>query len=67
MTNRHPGTNNPNAAGNPVKDPEDWTTGDEPMDETLTKAQASERMAELQQRTGRATAPGEKTGRRSAR
>ena len=74
------------ATGNTVKDPEDWTVGDEPMtvaqrsylktlceeanepmDETLTKAQASERIAELQQRTGRATAPGEKTGRRSAR
>jgi Protein of unknown function (DUF3072) len=86
MTNRNTGTNNPNAAGNTVKDPEDWTTGDEPMtgaqrsylktlcdeanepmDETLTKAQASERIAELQQQTGRATAPGEKIGRRSAR
>jgi hypothetical protein len=86
MTNRNTGTNHPNAAGNTVKDPEDWTTGDEPMtgaqrsylktlceeanepmDETLTKAQASERITELQQRTGRATAPGEKTGRRSAR
>ncbi len=54
------------------KDPEDWTTGDEPMtgaqesylrtlsdqageelDPTLTKAQASERIDELQARTGR--------------
>lgn len=54
------------------KDPEDWTTGDEPMtgaqesylrtlsdqageelDPTLTKAQASERIDELQTRTGR--------------
>jgi Protein of unknown function (DUF3072) len=57
---------------NPEKDPEDWTTGDEPMtgpqasylstlcqeagepfDEGLTKAQASRRIEELQQRTGR--------------
>ena len=59
---------------NMVKDPKDWTTGDEPMtgaqksylktlseeageemDENLTKAQASERIDELQQRTGRGT------------
>jgi hypothetical protein len=57
---------------NMVKDPKDWTTGDEPMtgaqksylktlseeaneamDENLTKAQASERIEELQQKTGR--------------
>lgn len=57
---------------NMVKDPKDWTTGDEPMtgaqksylktlseeageetDENLTKAQASERIDELQQKTGR--------------
>jgi hypothetical protein len=60
------------ASSNMVKDPKDWTTGDEPMtgaqksylktlseqakepmDETLTKAQASERIEELQQKTGR--------------
>ena len=60
------------SSGNAVKDPEDWTTGDEPMtgaqrsylqtlcaeaqepmDETLTKAQASERIEALQRRTGR--------------
>jgi hypothetical protein len=60
------------ANSNMVKDPKDWTTGDEPMtgaqksylktlseeakepmDETLTKAQASERIEELQQKTGR--------------
>jgi hypothetical protein len=53
--------------GNTIKDPEDWTTGDEPMtgaqrsylqtlcqevnepmDETLTKAQASGRIEALQ-------------------
>lgn len=74
------------SVGNTVKDPEDWTTGDEPMtgaqrsylktlcdeahepmDETLTKAQASERIEALQQQTRRGTAPGEKAGRRSAR
>lgn len=60
--------------GNAVKDPSDWTTGDEPMtgaqasylktlseeagdadayDENLTKAQASEKIDELQAKTGR--------------
>ena len=57
---------------NMVKDPEDWTTGDEPMtgaqksylktlsdeagvefDDNLTKAEASKRIEELQQKTGR--------------
>ncbi|HEX4947804.1 MAG TPA: DUF3072 domain-containing protein [Blastocatellia bacterium] len=57
---------------NTIKDPEDWTTGDEPLtgaqrsylktlseeakepfDENLTKAQASRRIEELQQKTGR--------------
>jgi hypothetical protein len=57
---------------NPVKDPDDWTTGDEPMTgpqasylstlaqeageevpEDLTKADASKRIDELQDRTGR--------------
>jgi hypothetical protein len=57
---------------NPEKDPEDWTTGDEPMtgpqasyletlsreagepfDENLTKAEASKRIDELQEKTGR--------------
>jgi Protein of unknown function (DUF3072) len=68
-----------NEAGNSnmVKDPKDWTTGDEPMtgaqksylktlseeagedmDDTLSKAQASERIDELQQRTGRGSADG---------
>lgn len=59
-------------AAHPEKDPEDWTTGDEPMtgpqasylktlsqeaneefDETLTKAEASKRIDELQEKTGR--------------
>lgn len=58
--------------GNTVKDPSDWTTGDESMtgaqasylktlseeagvafDETLTKAEASRRIDELQAKTGR--------------
>jgi hypothetical protein len=38
------------------KDPADWKTGDEPnepFDEELTKAEASRRIDELQERTGR--------------
>ena len=57
---------------NTIKDPDEWTTGDEPMtgaqhsylktlsdqageelDETLSKADASKRIEELQQQTGR--------------
>ena len=57
---------------NRLKDPEDWTTGDEPMtgaqesylhtlaseagesvDDDLTKAEASKRIDELQDKTGR--------------
>ena len=57
-----------------IKDPEDWTTGDEPLTgpqesylhtlareageevpEGLTKREASERIDELQERTGRGT------------
>jgi len=57
---------------NMIKDPNDWTTGEEPMtgaqksylktlseeagepmDENLSKAEASKRIDELQQRTGR--------------
>ena len=57
---------------NTVKDPDEWTTGDEPMtgaqrsylktlsdeageemDETLTKAEASKKIDELQHKTGR--------------
>jgi hypothetical protein len=57
---------------NTIKDPDNWTTGDEPMtgaqrsylktlseeakvefDENLTKAEASKRIDELQQQTGR--------------
>src|SRR5215213_4795480 len=58
--------------GNAVKDPDEWTTGEEPMtgaqrsylktlsdeagepfDETLTKAEASKKIDELQHKTGR--------------
>jgi hypothetical protein len=61
--------------GNTIKDPENWTTGDEPMtgaqrsylstlseeaheefDENLTKAEASKRIDELQEKTGRGAA-----------
>ncbi|HVF09320.1 MAG TPA: DUF3072 domain-containing protein [Abditibacteriaceae bacterium] len=57
---------------NTIKDPDEWTTGDEAMtgaqksylktlsdeageefDENLTKAEASKRIDELQQKTGR--------------
>lgn len=57
---------------NTIKDPENWTTGDEPMtgaqasylstlseeakedfNENLTKAEASKKIEELQQKTGR--------------
>ena len=60
---------------NPEKDPDDWTTGDEPMtgpqesyletlsreageelgdaDREMTKAEASKRIEELQEKTGR--------------
>ena len=70
-TNR---TTMPDAAPHekPTKDPDEWTTGDEPMtgaqrsylrtlcqeanedfDESLTKAEASKRIDELQAKTGR--------------
>ena len=61
-----------NAGSNMVKDPDNWTTGDEEMtgaqksylktlsdeageafDENLTKAEASKKINELQQKTGR--------------
>ena len=65
-------TDNTNTQGNTIKDPNDWTTGDEPMtgaqrsylhtlageakeeiDENMTKAEASKKIEELQERTGR--------------
>lgn len=63
---------------NMIKDPKDWTTGDEPMtgaqksylktlseeageqvDENLSKAQASSKIDELQQKTGRGVNDGD--------
>lgn len=63
---------NNNNKGNAIKDPEDWTTGNEPMteaqrsylhtlaseakveiDENMTKADASKKIEELQDVTGR--------------
>jgi hypothetical protein len=60
--------------GNTIKDPENWTTGDEPMtgaqrsylhtlaeeagekvDDGMTKAEASKKIDELQEKTGRGT------------
>jgi hypothetical protein len=62
---------------NTIKNPDDWTTGDEPMtgaqrsylktlseeakeefDENLSKAEASKRIDELQEKTGRGAAAG---------
>jgi hypothetical protein len=70
-------SNLPEQSQNPVKDPADWATGDQPMtgpqasylktlqqqagmteedfDPSLTKAQASQMIDELQQKTGRGT------------
>ncbi len=67
--------------GNTIKDPDEWTTGDEemtgaqrsylktlsdeagePLDETLTKADASKRIDELQQRTGRGARDDDRDG-----
>ena len=66
---------------NMQKNPDDWTTGDEPMtgaqrsylktlseeanesfDENLTKAQASKRIEELQQKTGRGAGSSKQSG-----
>jgi hypothetical protein len=62
----------PRPQGNAIKDPDDWTTGDQPMtgaqrsylntlateageevEEDLTKAEASKKIDELQEKTGR--------------
>jgi hypothetical protein len=66
---------------NTIKNPDDWTTGDEPMtgaqrsylktlseeakepfDENLTKAEASKRIDELQQKTGRGLEQSQQAG-----
>lgn len=68
----NPKTPDPSHPGNAVKDPSDWTTGDEtmtgaqasylktlceeagePFDASLSKADASRRIDELQAATGR--------------
>jgi hypothetical protein len=70
MTDRN--TQDQAAQGNTIKDPDDWTTGDEPMTgaqrsylntlageagekvgDDLTKAEASRKIDELQEKTGR--------------
>lgn len=64
--------NENNNKGNAIKDPDNWTTGNEPMteaqrsylhtlageanvqiDENMTKAEASKKIEELQELTGR--------------
>ena len=76
----------PESTGNTIKDPEDWTTGEEPMtgaqrsylqtlcdeagepmDDSLTKAQASARITALQQQMGRGPARGKPAGRQPSR
>jgi Protein of unknown function (DUF3072) len=68
MANKKP----PKDQSNTIKDPEEWTTGDEPMtgaqnsylhtlateageevDDDLTKAEASKKIDELRDKTGR--------------
>jgi hypothetical protein len=75
MATKNDNTNN---EGNMIKDPDQWTTGDEPMtgaqrsylhtlaeeakekiDENMTKAQASKKIEELQEKTGRGKKQGE--------
>jgi hypothetical protein len=65
-------TNDNNNKGNAITEPDDWTTGNEPMteaqrsylhtlaaeakvqiDENMTKAEASKKIEELQEVTGR--------------
>ncbi len=75
----------PTAQDNPVKDPKDWVTGEEPMtgpqrsylgtlaqeagedvEQDLTKAEASEKIEELQEKTGRGK-PGAQKGKSAPR
>jgi Protein of unknown function (DUF3072) len=72
MARKKPNSAVPPDSGNRIKDPEDWTTGDQPMtgaqesylntlateagedvEPDLTKAEASKRIDELQDKTGR--------------
>jgi Protein of unknown function (DUF3072) len=71
----------PPADAGKIKDPEEWTTGDEPItgaqdsylhtlareageevEEDLSKAEASEKIEELQQKTGRGRGRKRKAG-----
>jgi hypothetical protein len=87
------GTNRTSQAGqqqddqsNTIKDPNEWTTGDEPMtgaqrsylktlsdeakepfDDELTKAEASQRIDELQEKTGRGPGTATRKPRAKAR
>jgi hypothetical protein len=81
MTNRNTSTRDMHPTDKTLKDPDDWTTGDEPMtaaqraylqtlcdeadepmDEYLTKAEASKRIEALQQQTGRRQRAHQPTG-----
>ena len=72
MAEQNNNNENQDQSSNTVKDPDNWTTGNEPMtgaqksylntlageageevDENLTKAEASKKINELQQKTGR--------------
>jgi Protein of unknown function (DUF3072) len=72
MAGRNKGPEPARDSSNRIKDPDDWTTGDEPMtgaqesylntlateageavEPDLTKAEASKRIDELQDKTGR--------------
>jgi Protein of unknown function (DUF3072) len=72
MASRKKGSDPARDTSNRIKDPDDWTTGDEPMtgaqesylntlateagetvEPDLTKAEASKRIDELQDKTGR--------------
>ena len=73
------------AIGNKIKDPDNWTTGEERMtgaqdsylhtlaqeageqvEDDLTKAEASKKIDELQEKTGRGTGKKRSTGRAKA-
>ena len=74
MATRNDKAQDPNNESNTIKDPDEWTTGEEPMtgaqesylhtlateageevEPDLTKAEASKRIDELRQKTGKNT------------
>ena len=74
MARRNSKAQDPNNQSNTLKDPDEWTTGEEPMtgaqesylhtlateageevEPDLTKAEASKRIDELRQKTGKET------------